>query len=45
MSGPVGSKAAKIGILEVCCSKSKCQRLLILRASSAEEKAKSTRGV
>lgn len=38
MFGPVGLKAAKIEILEVCCSKSKSQRLQILRASSAEGK-------
>lgn len=45
MRGLVGLKAAQIGILEVYCSKSKSQRLLILRASSAEGKAKRTRGV
>lgn len=44
MFGPVGLKAAKIEILEVCCSKSKSQRLQILRASSAEGKSKENQG-
>lgn len=44
MIGPVGVKAAQIGILEVCCSKSKCRRHLILKLSSAEEKAKMSKG-
>lgn len=44
MFGPVGVKAAKIGILEVRCNESKCQRRQILKSSSAEEKAKSNRG-
>lgn len=45
MFGPVGVKAAKIGILGVRCNKSKCQRHQILKSSSAEEKAKSSRVV
>lgn len=44
MVGPVGVKAAKIGILEVCCNRSKCRRRQILKSSSAEEKAKRSRG-
>lgn len=43
MFGPVGVNAAQIGILKVCCSKSKSRRHLILKSSSAEEKAKRSR--